>query len=221
MTVIASGAAVEAEQVQVSESEKPRDGHGPHAHIASARDGPLSWREQPDAVFGRIKDVPKFHCVSIQMPQIVWMARRGRQVRHILMRRPKEFYLVRPRVHLDMPRGDDASLDEELVTPRAGEDVGEVLDLLPGVIQRGAKADDGAGVRAEFVVGLDTPTLRAGDGEFDLLIPKSEPQGDCVLHILLNTRIKWLRRIIRWRIRRGPQVASHPPSNEKFRPPIP
>jgi len=85
------------------------------------------------------------------------------------MRWPNETHFVSPRVYLDMPGGDDAPLQEELMAPRAGEDVLELADLFPSVIQTRAEADNGTGLGTEFLVRLDTG-FDTGRGEFDLLV---------------------------------------------------
>ena len=73
------------------------------------------------------------------------------------------------RIDLDVPGWDDAPLDEELVAPRAGEDVLEGLDLLPGIVQGGTEADNGTGI-IPLVIGRLNAGEVPSDGKFDLFI---------------------------------------------------
>ena len=77
------------------------------------------------------------------------------------------------------------------MAPRASEDVFELFDLLPGVVQARTKADNCAGFLSLVIGRLDAGEI-ASDGQLDLLVTK--PQLDAVRNFLLLIRRKLLRR---------------------------
>jgi hypothetical protein len=46
------------------------------------------------------------------------------------------------RIYFDVPGGNDPSVDEEFMSPGAGDDVRERADLIHGLLERWAKADN-------------------------------------------------------------------------------